>query len=98
MAKKKITPPDVSDEKYPEIKPYPAKDDVFNQDEIDREIDPDDTRRHKSRNEDPDELNEKSFEEDMTGEDLDVPGNVKDEHSQGNGEEDEENNYYSQPD
>jgi len=44
---------------------------------------------------DGDLLNEESNFEDMTGEDLDVPGSGDDDADEAIGEEDEENNYYS---
>jgi hypothetical protein len=95
MSEKKKTPPDTSDERYPEIKPYPAKDDIYNREEEDQDIDPEDPTKYKPTNVKPDERNEKEFYEDVTAEDLDVPGNEADEEDQGNGNEDEENNYYS---
>jgi len=49
-----------------------------------------------SVDEDGDPLNEESsLNEDMTGEDLDVPGSGADDADELIGEEDEENNYYS---
>ncbi len=39
--------------------------------------------------------NEKSFEEDPSGDDLDVPGSEDDDEQEAIGNEDEENNYYS---
>jgi len=49
-----------------------------------------------SVDEDGDPLNEESsLDEDMTGEDLDVPGSGADDADELIGEEDEENNYYS---
>jgi hypothetical protein len=41
------------------------------------------------------ELNEKKFEEDMSGADLDIPGSELDDKQEEIGGEDEENNYYS---
>lgn len=41
------------------------------------------------------QLNEKDFEEDMSGDDLDVPGSELDDRQEKVGSEDEENNYYS---
>lgn len=41
------------------------------------------------------QLNEKDFEEDMSGDDLDVPGSELDDRQEKTGSEDEENNYYS---
>lgn len=43
-------------------------------------------------------LNEKSSADDMSGEDLDVPGSEADDENEEIGEEDEENNNYSQAD
>src|ERR1700744_5662497 len=49
-----------------------------------------------STDDDGDPLNEEgSLAEDMTGEDLDVPGSGADDADERIGEEDEENNYYS---
>jgi hypothetical protein len=39
--------------------------------------------------------NEKDFSEDMSGNDLDIPGSELDDDSESIGSEDEENNYYS---
>jgi hypothetical protein len=43
-------------------------------------------------------LNEKSMADDISGEDLDVPGAEDDDHLEQIGEEDEENNSYSDAD
>lgn len=48
-----------------------------------------------SRDLEGDKLNEKSFGEDVTGDDLDVPGASDDDTDESIGEEDEENNNYS---
>ena len=40
-------------------------------------------------------MNEKDFEDDLSGEDLDIPGAELDDSNEEIGEEDEENNYYS---
>src|SRR5690242_8308200 len=45
--------------------------------------------------EDGDPLNEESFDDDVSGEDLDVPGSEDDDADEEIGEEDEENNDYS---
>jgi hypothetical protein len=97
MAPKKKAPKDVSDEKYPEIKPYPPSDDIYRRAKEEEDIDPENPNHLKTKNPRPDQNNERDFDEDMTGEDLDVPGNGPDERSEGNGDEDEENNYYSLP-
>jgi hypothetical protein len=51
-----------------------------------------------SRDDEGDPLNEKSFGEDVSGDDLDVPGAEDDDDNEAIGEEDEENNSYSVPD
>ena len=48
--------------------------------------------------EDGDTLNEMSVTDDVTGEDLDIPGSEEDDEDEIIGEEDEENNGYSQAD
>ena len=48
-----------------------------------------------STDNDGDPLNEDSMSDDLTGEDLDVPGSSADNADEQIGEEDEENNYYS---
>ena len=40
-------------------------------------------------------MNEKSFEEDVSGGDLDIPGSELDDELESSGNEDEENNHYS---
>lgn len=96
MSKKNTTPPDTSDEKYPEIKPYPSSEDIYNKAEEEQDIDPEDLTKTKEPNEKPGKRNEKAFSDDITAEDLDIPGNEDDEESDDNGDEDEENNYYSE--
>jgi hypothetical protein len=75
---------------------YPPSEDIFSQGLIEPDIDPEDTTRTKVAPElEPDDWNEKSFAEDLTGEDLDVPGSELDDSDEEIGREDEENNYYS---
>jgi len=95
MSEKKKSPPVDPDKEYPEIKPYPARDDTYNQAEEEQDIDPEDPTKLKKHIPKPSRKNEKDFDEDMTAEDLDIPGNDADERDRGNGGEDEENNYYS---
>jgi|ERR1043165_318433 hypothetical protein len=73
---------------------YPASDDIYNKAQKEDAIDPDDLTKRKSKNLPPDEWNEKDFKEAVSGSDLDVPGSETNEGSR-NGEEDEENDYYS---
>ena len=74
---------------------YPSNEDLYNRATEETEIDTANVRKRKSKNMEREELNEKDFEQDMTAEDLDIPGNEDDESSMGAGGEDEENNYYS---
>ncbi|PWJ57207.1 hypothetical protein CLV98_108127 [Dyadobacter jejuensis] len=75
---------------------YPSKDDVYNRGLVEREIDPEDTDHLKKwKKENPHAWNEKDFEQDLVGDDLDVPGAELDDADEIIGNEDEENNYYS---
>ena len=51
-----------------------------------------------NRDEDGDTLNEMSVADDVIGEELDIPGSEEDDEDEIIGEEDEENNGYSQAD
>ncbi len=75
---------------------YPPSEDIYEQGEIVPDIDPNDITQKKAPNEtDPDAPNEKGFEDDTTGGDLDIPGEELDDEQEEIGSEDEENNYYS---
>lgn len=75
---------------------YPANEDIYNVAKKEDTIDPDDMSKRKSLNEkDPDDLNEKDFNDDVSGGDLDVPGADLDDQQKSVGSEDEENDYYS---
>lgn len=75
---------------------YPPSEDIYNQGQLESDIDPDDITHKKAPNEtDPDAPNEKGFEDDFTGSDLDIPGAELDDEQEEIGSEDEENNYYS---
>ena len=83
-------------EKFPGYPHYSQEDDIYANEKEESDLDPEEPSRKKTPNEDPEAaLNEKDFEEDVTGEDLDIPGNEQDEENMGSGIEDEENNYYS---
>lgn len=73
---------------------YPASDDIFSRGLIDEEIDPEFIGREKLASEDVDVWSEKSFDDDLVGDDLDVPGADLDD-DEIEGMEDEENNYFS---
>jgi hypothetical protein len=75
---------------------YPPSEDVFRQGLIESEIDPEDVTRTKDPLDlEADEWNEKTFSNDLVGDDLDVPGSELDDQDEAIGREDEENNYYS---
>lgn len=74
---------------------YPASDDIFNQAKEVRNLNPEDLSKNKTPNETSGTMNEKGFEDDMSGDDLDVPGSELDDQQESVGSEDEENNYYS---
>lgn len=75
---------------------YPASEDVFRQGLIVSDVDPEDiTKVKRTADGSAEGWNEKSFSEDMSGDDLDVPGSEYDDADEAIGREDEENNYYS---
>jgi hypothetical protein len=75
----------------------PTNEDIYDQCKEEGNIDPEDISKAKKPVEKskPGNKNEKSFEEDKSGSDLDVPGSELDDEQEKNGNEDEENNYYS---
>jgi hypothetical protein len=73
---------------------YSPEEDIYNKSKKIENINPDDNSVIPG-NEQKDAMNEKDFEEDMTGNDLDIPGAELDDKDEEIGEEDEENNYYS---
>ena len=83
-------------EELPGYPGYPVDEDIFKQDKEESEIDPEDiTKRKEPVDKSKTGKNEKDFEEDKSGNDLDVPGSELDDEQEENGNEDEENNYYS---
>lgn len=77
---------------------YPAKDDIYNRQKKADDINPDDNSIITEGNIEDGVKNEKSYDTELMGDDLDVPGSELDDREEGNGNEDEENNYYSLPD
>jgi len=74
---------------------YPPSDDVYNRWKEEKDLNPEDISKRKAPNEKVGSMNEKDFEDDMSGADLDVPGSELDDQQESVGSEDEENNYYS---
>ena len=83
--------------KFPGYPLYPANDDIYNQGVKEANLNPEDTSVLKDADlEDYISVNnEKDFAEDMSGDDLDVPGSELDDDQENVGSEDEENNFYS---
>lgn len=73
----------------------PTSDDIYNQDKAETEINPEDISRLKISNANDGKFNEKNFNQDNTGYDLDIPGTELDYEQEDIGSEDEENNGYS---
>lgn len=73
---------------------YPESEDIYIKGKKEKEIDPDDISKRKVKKE-VGKKNVKDFEDDLSGEDLDIPGSELDDDLEEIGSEDEENNYYS---
>lgn len=82
------------DDKYP-LPIYPPGEDIYNMGKEETEIDPEDISKTKPLHPDYGKFNEKNFNQDKAGDDLDIPGAELDDHSEAIGSEDEENNGYS---
>ena len=79
---------------FPGYPLYPAEEDIYAQAKKDPSVHPGE-EEETEQDLRTDKWNEKGIEESYTGEDLDVPGSELDDESEINGDEDEENNYYS---
>lgn len=91
----KLVENDAEKLKLPGYPHYPTSEDIYNQGEKEMELNPENPSKKKTQNESENRLNEKKFKEDMSGDDLDVPGAELDDQQESVGSEDEENNYYS---
>ena len=80
---------------FPGYPLYPASEDMYSKGKKEMSLNPEDSSRHKANNEERSTSNEKDFDDDMSGDDLDVPGSELDDQQESVGSEDEENNYYS---
>ena len=76
---------------------YPDRNDIYSNYKEEENIDPENISKTKepNKNNKAGKRNEKDFDEDESGSDLDVPGSEPDEQQENAGNEDEENNYYS---
>jgi len=87
--KKNIENPDL-----PGYPLYAPEEDIYSQAQEEPDIDPEDPTKLKPV-EHLGKKNEKDFEEDVSGSDLDIPGAELDDAQEDLGSEDEENNHYS---
>lgn len=80
---------------FPGYPHYSAGEDIYSREKEETDLDPEQPTREKSPNEEPDQMNEKNFKQDVSGGDLDIPGTELDDSQENIGSEDEENNLYS---
>lgn len=82
---------------FPGYPLYPASEDIYSKFSKESLIDPEEAAEMKeSMNKAKVHTrNEKDFDDDKSGDDLDVPGSELDDEQENIGSEDEENNYYS---
>jgi len=80
---------------FPAYPSNPESEDIYNQDKKESNVNLDEMSRSKTTSVKNGIKNEKDFEDDMSGYDLDVPGSELDDQQESIGSEDEENNYYS---
>jgi hypothetical protein len=66
---------------------YPSSEDIYQQGTKSMEINPSDLSQNKPPNEEKGSLNEKGFKDDMSGDDLDVPGSELDDQQERVGSE-----------
>ena len=96
MPTKKASVAKVEEESLPGYPVYPESDDIYSREEEVRMVNPDDPSQLKVPAEAPGKWNEKDFRNEVTGDDLDVPGSEAEEDgAETPGNEDEENEYYS---
>ncbi|WP_199907773.1 hypothetical protein [Leeuwenhoekiella sp. MAR_2009_132] len=74
---------------------YPSSEDIYNKAQEEKDLDPENPLKKKTSNTVKGTFNEKEFQNDKSGDDLDVPGSELDDQQERLGSEDEENNYYS---
>jgi hypothetical protein len=94
MKKKNVPSNDQIEENLAALE-YKPGEDIYNKSKKQQDINPDDNSIIRDDNEKSEAMNEKDFEDDLTGDDLDIPGAELDDSNEEIGEEDEENNYYS---
>jgi hypothetical protein len=92
-----IIPNEDQDTDFPGYPKYPPSEDIYAMGKKEADIDPENPTATKSFDaiETREKANEKGFEDDVSGSDLDIPGAELDDSLEDVGSEDEENNYYS---
>lgn len=80
---------------FPGYPLYPPSEDIYEHAKKEMSVNPENLSKRKAPNEKKGHLNDKDFEDDTSGNDLDVPGSELDDKQESVGSEDEENNYYS---
>jgi len=92
-----ISPNEDGKNKLPDSLLYPPGEDIYRKFHKESDIDPEDISKKKAPVEinNVSELNQKEFDEDMSGADLDIPGSEFDDEFDDTGNEDEENGHYS---
>lgn len=73
---------------------YPHSEDIYSKFKKGKDINPEDISKNKGSNKAGTD-NERDFNDDVSGSDLDIPGSELDDEQENIGSEDEENNYYS---
>lgn len=84
-----------ADNSLPASLQYPPEEDIYTKSKKAQHIDPDDNSLIIDSRDEAGIMNEKAFEDDVSGSDLDIPGAELDDSDEAIGEEDEENNHYS---
>ena len=95
IKKQQPTSIDVDTNFFPDYPHYPASQDIYNNDKLLKNVPSNSLGEPAEPKDKPSKSNEKDFNEDVSGDDLDVPGSELDDKQEKIGSEDEENNYYS---
>ena len=92
-----LNPENGTEINFPAFPLYPVDDDIYNKSKQEENTDPEDISKLKAANQSDKAVkdNEKKFSEDVSGNDLDIPGSELDDEEEIIGSEDEENNSYS---
>jgi hypothetical protein len=74
---------------------YPPTEDIYGKFQKERNLNPEEPSKTKKITGKAGQNNTKDFSDDLTGDDLDIPGSELDDDMEMTGDEDEENSYYS---